>query len=424
MLRRQRVLIIGGSLGGMIAAHLLRAIGWQADVFEHSGTELESRGAGLGTHPVLLEILRRIDPPLGDTIGVDVHRVICLDRAGRIVIEQPTARTMTAWGHLYTSLRRRLPAGSYNLGRTLVRLEQHGDGVTAHFADGSRERGDLLVGADGWRSTVRAQLFPALQPRYAGYVAWRIMLDERELSPAVHREVFDAYSFCLPAGEQLLGYPVPGRNNETRAGERAYNIVWYRPVEPERALVDLLTDAGGLHHAAGIPPPLIRPEIIARVKADAREVMAPQIAEIVERSRPFFQPIYDLVSAHTAVGRVALIGDAAFVARPHLGAGVTKAALDAAGLADCIAASGDDLATALARCQHLQVPLGTAMVDLAAQEGAYLGAQLKPLGQRAPAERERDIDGVIRSHDVRRVGVQRLIAERAARASGWAKPSS
>lgn len=414
----KRALVIGGSLGGMIGAHLLRRAGWDAVVLERNATDLESRGAGLGTHPALVDILRTIDPALGDAIGVEVRKVICLDRAGRLMLERPTARMMTAWGHLYTSLRRLLPPDRYRLGRTLARVEQDEDGVTAVLADGTREKGDVLVAADGLRSTVREQLFATQQPVYAGYVAWRIMLEEGEFPPALHREVFETYCFCLPEGEQLLGYPVPGRNNETRAGQRAYNIVWYRPVEASRELVDMLTDASGRYHPLGIPPPLIRPEIVARTKDAARSLMAPQIAEIVERSRPFFQPIYDLESAQLVTGRVALMGDAAFVARPHMGAGVTKAALDAAALADALLACRDDLPSALARYQRVQQPLGQGLVSLARQEGAYLGARLKPVEQRTPDEQERDVQSIIWSHENRRISIQHLVSERAARMAG------
>ena len=126
---------------------------------------------------------------------------------------------------------------------------------------------------------------------------------------------------------------MPGRDNDTAVGRRAYNIVWYRPTD-RATLSDICTDATGRHHAAGIPPPLIRPDVIARVKADARAIIAPQIAAIFAQTTPFFQPIYDVVSPRMVFGRVALAGDAAFVARPHAGAGTTKAALDAACLAD------------------------------------------------------------------------------------------
>ena len=90
---------------------------------------------------------------------------------------------MSSWGRVFRSLRDPIPDDSYHLGKSLVRVEQDADGVTAIFADGTRERGDLLIGADGGRSTVRELFLPGLQPDYAGYVAWRAMLDERDVPP-------------------------------------------------------------------------------------------------------------------------------------------------------------------------------------------------------------------------------------------------
>jgi 2-polyprenyl-6-methoxyphenol hydroxylase-like FAD-dependent oxidoreductase len=414
---RQRALIIGGSLGGLLVAHLMRDVGWDAVVFERNSTDLVSRGAGLGTHPALMDVLRRIGIPFDDSMGLQVPKVIFLDRDGRIATERDTVRTMSAWGRLYSALRDPLPGDAYRLNMSLQRVEQDADGVTAVFADGRRERGDLLVGADGIRSTVREQMLPQVQPSYAGYVAWRVMLDEKDIPAKIRDEIFEHYSFCLPEGELLLGYPVPGRNNETRKGERAYNIVWYRPVEPDAALVDLCTDATSRHHAMGIPPPLIRPEVDAAIKAAARERVAPQIADIICRSKPFFQPIYDLESPQLKFGRVAIIGDAAFVARPHMGAGVTKAALDAASLADAIKAAGNDLNAAFVRFQRQQQPFGSGMVELGRLEGAYLSAQLKPREQRFGEELHRDIDTVIHSHNARRDNVKRLVTERSLRAT-------
>ena len=291
---------------------------------------------------------------------------------------------MTSWGRLYRALRDPLPTGSYRLGMSLIAIEQDAAGVAAVFGNGARVAGDLLVGADGLRSTVREQFLPAVAPHYAGYVAWRAMLDESEIPPDIRAEIFERYTFCLPEGELFLAYPVPGRNNETQPGRRAYNIVWYRPTDPDHTLVDLCTDASGQWHGDSIPPPLIRPEITAAIKATARALVAPQVAEIFARTpQPFFQPIFDLESPRTVFGRVALVGDAAFVARPHVGAGVTKAALDAASLAQ--AASADDLAAGLLRHEREQLPFGKGLVALGRQEGAYLSAQIKPPEERTAA---------------------------------------
>jgi 2-polyprenyl-6-methoxyphenol hydroxylase-like FAD-dependent oxidoreductase len=407
----RRTLVIGGSLGGLFAAHLLRGAGWNASVFERNEEELTGRGVGLGTHPQLIAILRRAGIAFDETMGIAVSRVVCLDRAGKIAVEQSMARTMSGWPRLYRALRDALPSRDYRLGKRLDRVEQDDTGVTAQFADGTRERGDLLVGADGVRSTVREQFLPRAQPVYAGYVAWRAVLDEAQVPPDVHREIFELYTFCLPQGEQLLGYPVPGSNNDTAVGRRGYNIVWYRPTDAV-ALADICTDAGGRCHDNGIPPPLIRKDVIARVKDEAKALLAPQIAEIFRRSEPFFQPIFDLESPALVFGRVVLTGDAAFVARPHVGAGATKAAIDAAILADCLHESGSDPQRGLARFESAQLPFGRDLVALARQQGAYLSAQLKPDEERSAEERTRDIDALLRAHGTRSDQVGEIVVAR------------
>jgi 2-polyprenyl-6-methoxyphenol hydroxylase-like FAD-dependent oxidoreductase len=233
------------------------------------------------------------------------------------------------------------------------------------------------------------------------------MLDESEIPPAIRAEVFERYTFCLPEGELFLAYPVPGRNNETQIGRRAYNIVWYRPTAPA-ALADLCTDTQGQYHGTAIPPPLIRPDVLAAIKATACALVAPQVAEIFARAQPFFQPIFDLESPQIVFGRVALLGDAAFVARPHVGAGVTKAALDAVSLAD--ATVGQDVADALLQYQRQQMPFGRGLVALGRKEGAYISAQLKPPDQRTAAELNRDVKDVLLSHQLRSESLRDALA--------------
>jgi 2-polyprenyl-6-methoxyphenol hydroxylase-like FAD-dependent oxidoreductase len=405
----RRALVIGGSLGGLIMAHLLRGAGWDATVFERNDDELASRGVGLGTHPQLIAILKRAGVDFDETMGIAPSRAVCLDRSGEITIERPTARTLSGWSRLYRALLDALPGQSYRLGKRLTRVEQDTDSVTAIFADGSSERGDLLIGADGVRSTVRAQFLPSVQPSYAGYVAWRASIDEADVPPAIWRELVDLYAFCLPEGEQLISYAVPGRDNSTAVGRRAYNIVWYRPVDRD-TLADFCTDANGRHHANGIPPPLIRPDVIARIKVEARATIAPQIADVFARSAPFFQPIYDLASPQIVFGRVVLAGDAAFVARPHAGAGTTKAALDAACLADSLRDTGNDITAGLQRYECMQLPFGKAVVEVNREEGAYLSAQLKPKAERTAAELHRDIGDVVHAHIARSDQVGEIVA--------------
>ena len=386
---RPRALVIGGSIGGLFAANWLRAIGWDVTVFERVEDDLASRGAGIGIHDELLAVMARLGLPVDDSIGVMGHTRICLDRKGRVTHEIARSQLQSSWARVYRLLKDAFPAADYRFGMALERIEQDAAGVTAVFADSSRAKGNLLVGADGIRSTVRERLLPEARPLYAGYVAWRGMVDEWAVPKEMHAQLFANYTVCLPDGEMMLAYPVPGRDNDTRPGRRGYNHIWYRPTDHDATLPRLCTDARGHCHGISIPPPLIRPAVIADIKADARELLAPQIAAIVERTdQVFFQAIFDLESPRMALGRVALLGDAAFVARPHVGLGVTKAALDAECLAREIKAAEGDLDTALARYDRERRLFGTRIVARARRLGAYIEAQLKPPAERTEAERQ------------------------------------
>jgi 2-polyprenyl-6-methoxyphenol hydroxylase-like FAD-dependent oxidoreductase len=370
----RRALIIGGSLGGLFAAHLLRAAGWEADVYERIGDDLAGRGAGLGTHDALREMLARIGIDVVTPLGVATHAYVCRDHAGRAVHEIKLERVMSAWARLYRPLRDALPDAHYHSGMTLARAETDGRGATAVFADDTRVAGDLLVGADGGRSTVRTQFLPEVKPEYAGYIAWRALVAESDMTAAERNALCDELTFCAPDGELSISYPVPARDGDIRPGRRDYNIVWYRPVD-ERQLADINTDASGQRHEQ-VPPPLIRPEITAAVKADARALLPPVVADVFVRGQPFFQASFDLSSPRLVFGRVALLGDAAFVARPHVGAGVTKAALDAACLADASVAM-PSLDAALAYYDRERRRFGDWIVARSRDLGACIGLGAK-----------------------------------------------
>ena len=376
---RRRALVIGGSVGGLFAAHWLRRIGWDASVFERVEEGLESRGAGIGTSEELGEALRRLDLPLEGSIGIQVDSRVCLDRNGRITHEVHVPQQMSAWARIYRRLKDGFPLADYRAGAALERLEQDDSGVTAIFADGSRERGELLIGADGLRSTVRGLLAPQVQPVYAGYLAWRGVAEESAFPPDLHEALFHRYAFCLPEGEMMLAYPIPGRDDDVRAGRRGYNFVWYRPADERGKLAALCTDAEGRCHGTAIAPPLIRRQVVEEMRAEAQALLAPQIARALGLvARPFFQAIFDLIPPRIAWGRIALLGDAAFVARPHVGIGVTKAALDAECLAQVLTDAESDVAAALERYDRERRRFGTRICQRAQALGAYLEAGRSP----------------------------------------------
>jgi 2-polyprenyl-6-methoxyphenol hydroxylase-like FAD-dependent oxidoreductase len=296
-------------------------------------------------------------------------------------------------------LRAAFPSALYHAGRVVERVEQDRASVTAIFADGTRERGDLLIGADGVYSTVRKQYLPEIAPKPAGYVAWRGILAERDLPAAAHELLLERAAFTFPDNELVVSLPVPGVDNDPRPGHRRYYFIWYRPASPEEQRA-LFTDASGRDHGLAIPPPLIRPEFVAAMKADARRVLPPVLGEIVGRvPQPLLQSITDLEAPRLVFGRVALLGDSAFVARPHVAAGTSKAALDAAGLVAALAAHGEDIDAALRQYERERLAFGRAVISHA----RYLGAYLEAGGEAIPRDPERLLRDYGAPHLVREV---------------------
>ena len=368
-----RAVIVGGSMSGLLSGLLLRRAGWAVDVYERVDSELSGRGAGIVAQYELIERLRGLGLATDD-LGVHVTTRKILDAQGRFTHEYECPQVLTAWERVYRLLRDAFSPEHYHRGRGFTAFTQDATKVSAHFSDGEKVDADLLVGADGIRSTVRQQVAPNISPLYAGYSAWRALIAEGDFPPDVHRDLFEYMTFALPPGEQFLGYPVAGPDNDLRSGHRRYNIVWYRPADEKTKLKWLLTDERGTTHAISIPPPLIRREVIVEMRADAERLLGPQFRQLARLiDEPILQPIYDLESPQMAFGRVAIAGDAAFVARPHVAAGVSKAADDAAALADTLTAE-PDVPSALKRFEAARLPENARIIERARHLGAYLQA--------------------------------------------------
>ena len=328
MQRAGTAIVAGGSIAGLFAAAALLKAGWSVRVFERTAVELAGRGAGIVTHQRLIDAFHSVGASTED-LGVAVEDRVAFDIAGALVKRLPYPQLVTSWDRIFQILRVLMPEGAYFLGRGITGYQETDTDVLAVFEDGSREEADLIVGADGFRSAIRRQMLPDVQPQYSGYVVWRALADER----VVPEDIFRDFGFFAPNGTQIVGYPIAGIQNDLSPGYRRYNFVWYSAAAKDE-LRHMLTDAEGKYHAVSIPPPLVRDEVLAQMEADAAKRLPATFVDIIRKSgRPFFTPIYDHCSPIFGEGRVALVGDAACVARPHVGMGVTKAAEDAVALA-------------------------------------------------------------------------------------------
>jgi 2-polyprenyl-6-methoxyphenol hydroxylase-like FAD-dependent oxidoreductase len=360
------IAISGGSMGGLFAGLALRYADRpvDVDVFERSTGELKGRGAGIVAQPAILDFLSSHDIARPRELITTTATREYLGRDESVERAYEESITFTSWDALYRRLRDAFPDESYHTGRTTVGVdrgddapgrgggdgrngsgggrdggrEESGNGGTAtlRFEDGASIRADLAVIAEGGRSTTRADLLPEVSPAYAGYVAWRGVTPEDAVPPAVREQCEDVFTFYEGPNDLILAYLIPGPDGGTGRGERRLNWVWYDSVEQgERER--LMTDADGRTHALTVPPGKLRADVDKELLAAAGRRLPKVFADLVSATDGrFVETIYDLEIPRMVFGRVCLLGDCAFGARPHTAAGTAKAAADGTGLADAL----------------------------------------------------------------------------------------
>jgi 2,6-dihydroxypyridine 3-monooxygenase len=384
-----RAIVIGGSLGGLTAALVLRDQGWDVDVLERSPNPLEGRGTGIVAHPTTIRYLvERGGKSIGD-IGVPVHSLRYLGADGSITDEQPCAYRFASYFELYRGLLDAFGTERYHLSNELAHLENRDDGTIVSLTNGRALAADLVVCADGVRSTGRRMLLPDVRPRYAGYVTWRGTIDRAELSDRTARILTDAFTYrILPSGH-LLTYPIPGPD-----GAMLCNWLWYQNVSPGLQLTDLLTDRNGFTAELTVPPGSVQRWHIERLHSAADAELPAPLTELVRRTaEPFIQVIVDLEVPRMAFGRSCLIGDAAFALRPHIGVGTAKAADDAWQLGkSLLGATASYVPDRLRAWETQQLPMARRALQRARaagrslQDGTWQVGEPPPFGLQIPGD--------------------------------------
>ena len=314
-MRPMRIVIVGGGIGGLAAALAMRREGFDPTVYERAPALLEV-GAAIAVWPNAFGVLERLG--LGATV---------LERAGRIEHARWLGRDGRLYNHfdfpetgrpavalhradLQGALLRALPPESVRLGKTFVGFDAKGEETYARFDDGAEVACDVLVGADGLHSRVRAQLLGDGEPIYRGYNVWRgvARLEHASLEAHTASEVFgEGRRFGIgPVGLGRTGW-------------------WATANEPEAAP----------ESAAEHGPKLSR--MFEGWLAPVRELIEATPSETILRNAAYDRP----ASARWGAGRVTLLGDAVHPMTPNLGQGGCVAIEDAAVLARCLAKYAD-----------------------------------------------------------------------------------
>jgi 2,6-dihydroxypyridine 3-monooxygenase len=359
-----KISVVGGSIGGLTAGLLLRDAGHDVRIFERSPAELAQRGAGIGLLPETSRYLTECAGVDIDDISIATSHIRYLSRDNSILHEEKHNYRFSSWNTIYRQLLSCMKPNDYVLNHELTSWSDvDASEVTVTFANGNTETSDLVVFADGVNSLARATLLPGATPRYAGYVAWRGMVHETELSNDTRTLLDDAITYFVYPNSHILVYPIPGLEGETAPGQRLFNFVWYRNYSTGGQLENLLTDISGVQREVSLPPGAVAPHHIAEMQTHAKTHLPAAIAElIVKTQQPFIQVVFDLTIDQMVFGRTCLLGDAANLGRPHAAAGTAKAADDAWALTDALARN-DDLLTALREYEDSQLAVGHQLIE-------------------------------------------------------------
>ncbi len=354
-----KAIILGGSLGGLTTALFLREGGCSVTVYERSSTPLVGLGAGIVLNPATVRYFTRSKVFDVKAMSTSAHWLRYLDRSSRVVAEQPCAYRFSSYNAIYRELYAAFGTDTYLLGEAGIAFQQTKTTVNVQLASGRMDSCDLLVCADGIRSTARTHLLPETPMNYAGYVAWRGIVDENMVTPNVLGVLSDAITYCLLPNSHILVYPIPVADSKSRKMRPSLNWLWYRNVPAGPPLANLLTDRAGVLRDVSLGAGAVQEKNIAALHQDANHQLPQLLAELVlATNQPFIQAVMDCEVSRMAFGRVCLIGDAAFVARPHAAAGTAKAAEDGWQLAQAIQTSPGDVVAALQRWEPAQVALG------------------------------------------------------------------
>ncbi|KAI0405742.1 FAD binding domain protein [Xylaria palmicola] len=350
------VVIVGGSLAGLMHGIMFKRMGSNVTILEQDASpERRPHSAGIGFGVNLENFLSEYDL----TRSQASIPMLCAHLSWRKhvgVWRAPVRRQLTSWGLLYRILRANLDgvpptttrAGdgvvTYRSAARVYDLEPSGDdeSMIVRFQNVLTEKCDsveaeLVIGADGIHSAVRKLLRPMIRPQYAGYVVWRAMVPENEVSIEVAKFFSDGAATQLLKNSYIVCYVIPTDDGCFEPGKRVINWLWYYNVDEESPeMTEIFTDIKGRHHKNTVPAGLICTAVWERHRDQMLPHMAAPFADLIRTTKsPFVTKVNDVLCTESSFfdDRVILVGDASTTVRPHLAASTDHAAWQCLSLA-------------------------------------------------------------------------------------------
>jgi salicylate hydroxylase len=354
-----RVAIIGGGIGGLTAANALSLAGVEAAVYEAAG-ELREIGAGVALHPNAMKVLRAIglEDGVRAVAGQSQWQVLRNWKTGRVIGRTSRRQQAASFGiegatahraDLLDVLAGALPAGVVTLGKRCTQVRTDGEVAAARFADGSEIEADVIVGADGIHSPVRASLFGPDAPRFTGKICYRSVVPAAAVRGA--RPSSDGAQQPSGEGAQWLGphgtivlYPM--------RGEELINVVCHY-------------DDASYRHESWITE-CRREEVLERYAGWHESLL-----RLFAAADTWYKwALYDRdPMPRWTRGRVTVLGDAAHPMLPYLGQGACQAIEDGAVLATALSAEAADPLAGLDRYERTRQPRASRVVLTARERG-------------------------------------------------------
>ena len=346
-----RIAIIGGGIGGLTAARALLRRGFEVEVYE-SAPELKEIGAGVALGPNAMKAFRTLDleDAVRDIAWSSEYQYLKNWDDGRVISMTPRAITEERYGargctahraDLLDVLSAALPSDIVHLGARCTEVENTKDGAVARFRDGSEIEADIIIGADGIHSAVRASLFGPDAPRFTGKICWRCLVPVDEIPGGL--PTMDNTTWLGPHGAVVV-YPV-------RRGELVNVVAHYDN--------DTWTEESWIRECD-------RQEVI-----DNYAGWHESLGRLFSASLKHYKwALYDRDPLQQwTKGRITILGDAAHPMLPYLGQGACQAVEDGCVLAAALDSMRDDIEGALKLYERVRVPRASKVVLTARSRG-------------------------------------------------------